>query len=37
MSADLELDEKQFEQKLDLLAIRIPRELSSSVTRLLHG
>jgi hypothetical protein len=37
MSADLELDLKKFEQKLDLLAIRIPRELSSSITRILHG
>ncbi|KAF3337882.1 tRNA (guanine(37)-N1)-methyltransferase [Carex littledalei] len=37
MSVDLELDEKKFEQKLDLLAIRIPRELSSSITRLLNG
>ncbi|KAJ4761847.1 tRNA (guanine(37)-N1)-methyltransferase [Rhynchospora pubera] len=37
MSGDLELDEKKFEQKLNLLAIRIPRQLSSSITRLLHG
>ncbi|XP_072969831.1 tRNA (guanine(37)-N(1))-methyltransferase [Typha angustifolia] len=31
------LDESKFEQKLPLLSIRIPREHSSAVTRLLHG
>ncbi|KAJ3675397.1 hypothetical protein LUZ60_004439 [Juncus effusus] len=37
MAGEFELDESKFEQKLDLLALRIPREISSSVTRLLNG
>ncbi|XP_020111520.1 tRNA (guanine(37)-N1)-methyltransferase [Ananas comosus] len=37
MESRIVLDESKFEQKLQLWALRIPRELSSSVTRLLHG
>jgi tRNA (guanine37-N1)-methyltransferase len=31
------LDESKFEQRLELLALRIPRELASAVTRLLRS
>jgi tRNA (guanine37-N1)-methyltransferase len=31
------LDESRFEQRLQLLALRIPRELASAVTRLLRS
>lgn len=37
MADHLILDESKFEVKLNLLAIRIPRELCKSVSRLLNG
>ncbi|KAK8970736.1 tRNA (guanine(37)-N1)-methyltransferase 2 [Platanthera guangdongensis] len=37
MADSLILDESKFDVKLNLLAIRIPRELCKSVSRLLNG